>query len=71
MNLLRSRLLLRQETADHNDRNSKRKQQSGSGNRASQKIRTVAYQRGEVKNHLNGKRMKLVDFERGLLDRLH
>jgi len=71
LELLRSRLSEHYAQAVDSERNQNRRLQQGSGNRASQKVRTVAYQRGEVVNHLNGKRIKIRDFENGEIDRLH
>lgn len=49
--------------------NKKRRKQIGSGMR-SDKIRTVAEQRGRVENHLNGKRMKIDAYFRGELEKI-
>lgn len=70
LNALMARLAARQENKAARDRNSKRKGQVGTGMR-SDKIRTVAYQRGRVENHVNGKRMKIRDYEKGLVELLH
>lgn len=51
-------------------RNSKRREQIGSGER-SDKIRTVAEQRGRVECHRTGKRMRIAKYERGFIDELH
>ena len=51
-------------------RNSRRREQIGTGMR-SDKIRTVAEQRGRVENHINGKRMKISRYERGFVEELH
>jgi peptide chain release factor 1 len=68
--LLRSRLLTEKQRRADDSRNRERKSQVGRGMR-SDKIRTVAYQRKRVENHLNGKRMKIRDYEKGMVDKLH
>ena len=67
---LRARLLKVQVAAQHSSSNLNRKKQVGTGMR-SDKIRTIAYQRGRVENHINGKRMKIRDYERGMIDKIH
>jgi len=67
---LKARLVERQANAETRSRNSNRKAQLGTGER-SDKIRTVAYQRGRVENHVNGKRMQIRDYERGEVDKIH
>jgi peptide chain release factor 1 len=69
LGVLRTRVAQRAEGAARAERNSKRKEQVGSGMRAD-KIRTVAEQRGRVENHLTGRRIPLKDYERGNLARL-
>jgi len=64
---LRARLIQRRERKATKGRNLNRKKQVGTGMR-SDKIRTIAYQRGRVENHINGKRMKIRDYERGMID---
>ena len=67
---LRARLISREKERTSDSRNGKRKSQVGTGMR-SDKIRTVAYQRGRVENHVNGKRMKIRDYEKGIIEELH
>lgn len=67
---LKARLLRVQAATQHQGRNSNRKKQVGTGMR-SDKIRTIAYQRGRVENHVNGKRMKIRNYERGEVDKIH
>ena len=67
---LSARLAERRTSADTQRRNSNRKAQLGTGER-SDKVRTIAYQRGRVESHINGKRMKIRDYEKGEVDRLH
>lgn len=68
--VLRARLLEAEKTKAQLERNSARKQQIGSSER-SDKIRTVAYQRGRVENHVNGKRISIDRYERGFVDELY
>jgi len=70
LGVLKARLSQVQATTQHRKRNSKRKDQVGTGMR-SDKIRTFAEQRGRVEDHRNGKRIKIRDFENGEIDRLH
>ena len=70
LGVLRARLTKVQAAAQHRGRNSNRKKQVGTGMR-SDKIRTIAYQRGRVENHVTGKRMKIRDYERGMIDKIH
>jgi peptide chain release factor 1 len=67
---LKARLMKVQVATKHQGRNLNRKKQVGTGMR-SDKIRTIAYQRGRVENHINGKRMKIRDYERGEIDKIH
>jgi len=67
---LTARLVARAEKLANDRRNGKRKSQLGTGMR-SDKIRTYAEQRGRVENHLNGKRMKIRDYDKGMIDLLH
>jgi peptide chain release factor 1 len=67
---LKARLVQRRQRTVAKDRNSKRKKQVGTGMR-SDKIRTIAYQRGRVENHVTGKRMKIRAYERGEVDKIH
>jgi peptide chain release factor 1 len=67
---LKARLLSAQVATQHQGRNSNRKGQVGTGMR-SDKIRTYAEQRGRVENHTNGERVKIRDYEKGEVDRLH
>jgi peptide chain release factor 1 len=67
---LKARLLSAQVATQHQGRNSKRKDQVGTGMR-SDKIRTYAEQRGRVESHTNGKRMPIRDYEKGEVERLH
>lgn len=67
---LKARIIQSRKEKVESDRNSSRKQQVGTGQR-SDKIRTVAYQRGRVENHLNGKRMSIREYERGEVDSIH
>lgn len=67
---LRARIIeMRRGKADDR-RNGKRKSQVGTGMR-SDKIRTLAYQRGRVECHKTGKRMKIRDYEKGMIDLIH
>lgn len=52
------------------ERNSKRRDQIGTGLRG-RKIRTVAEQRGRVENHETGKRIRISRYERGFLEELY
>ena len=70
LGVLKARLGQVQAATQHRKRNSKRKGQVGTGMR-SDKIRTYAEQRGRVENHTNGKQMKISDYEKGEVDRLH
>jgi peptide chain release factor 1 len=67
---LKARIIESRRNADSANRNSNRKGQLGTGER-SDKIRTIAYQRGRVENHVNGKRMQIRDYERGAIDEIH
>jgi len=67
---LMARLADRREQSTARDRNSKRKSQLGTGMR-SDKIRTYAEQRGRVESHVNGKRCKLRDYDKGFVELLH
>ncbi len=67
---LKARLLKVQAATQHRGRNLNRKKQVGTGMR-SDKIRTIAYQRGRVECHITGKRMKIRDYERGMIDKIH
>lgn len=69
MALLRARLAEHQTTKDQRDRNGARRGQIGSGQR-SDKIRTIAWQRGRVENHTNGKRLSVDRYERGFVDEI-
>ncbi|MGD9725441.1 MAG: peptide chain release factor-like protein [Nitrospiraceae bacterium] len=69
LNALMARLAARQENKAARDRNKRRKGQVGTGMR-SDKIRTIAYQRDRVENHLNGKRMSIKRYERGYVDEI-
>lgn len=51
-------------------RNSKRRSHVGTGER-SDKIRTIAEQRGRVENHISGKRMKISRYERGFIEEIY
>lgn len=64
---LKARIIETRKNKATADRNSNRKKQVGTGER-SDKIRTCAYQRGRVENHLNGKRISIRDYERGAVD---
>jgi peptide chain release factor 1 len=64
---LRARLADRLRTDAANSRNGDRRAQVGSGQR-SDKIRTVAVQRGRVENHANGRRTSIDRYERGFLE---
>jgi len=68
--VIKARLVEQSKHAETEKRNSNRKAQLGTGER-SDKIRTIAYQRGRVESHTNGKRMKIRDYEKGEVDRLH
>lgn len=67
---LMARLAAKQLDAAARDRNSKRQKQVGTGMR-SDKIRTYAEQRGRVESHTNGKRCKIRDYDKGMVDLLH
>lgn len=67
LSALMARLAARAQKSTDDRRNGKRKSQVGTGMR-SDKVRTIAYQRGRVENHANGKRMKIRDYERGMID---
>jgi peptide chain release factor 1 len=67
---LMARLVDRAEKSTNDRRNGKRKSQVGTGMR-SDKIRTYAEQRGRVENHLNGKRAKIRDYDKGFVELLH
>lgn len=64
MTVLRARLADGAREKAEADRNGQRKSQIGSGQR-SDKIRTCAFQRGRVENHLNGKRVQLERYLKG------
>ena len=70
LSALRARLINREKERANDSRNGKRRSQVGTGQR-SDKIRTIAYQRCRVENHTNGKRMKIRDYERGMIDKIH
>lgn len=67
---LKARIIEQRKNTDNASRNSNRKAQLGTGER-SDKIRTLAYQRDRVENHVNGKRMPIRDYERGAVDQIH
>jgi peptide chain release factor 1 len=67
---LRARLSQRLQEQATASSNSKRKRQLGTGAR-SDKIRTVAEQRGRVECHKTGKRMKIGRYERGFIEEIH
>lgn len=67
---LMARLANREKESTNDRRNGKRKSQVGTGMR-SDKIRTFAEQRKRVENHLNGKRCKIRDYEKGMIDLIH
>ena len=64
MTVLRARLAEDARVKAASGANDQRRSQIGSGQR-SDKIRTVAYQRGRVENHLNGRRMLIDRYLRG------
>ena len=70
LSALRARLINREKERANDSRNGKRRSQVGTGQR-SDKIRTIAYQRCRVENHTNGKRMKIRDYEKGAIDKIH
>jgi len=70
LSALRARILAKREGKANDRRNGKRKSQVGTGMR-SDKVRTIAYQRGRVENHVNGKRMKIRNYERGMIEEIH
>ena len=70
LSALKARLVERARHAETERRNSNRKAQLGTGER-SDKVRTIAYQRGRVESHVNGKRMKIRDYEKGFIEELH
>ena len=70
LSTLRARLSERRRAGIAKQRNNDRQQQVGTGMR-SDKVRTVAEQRGRVENHSNGKRMKIRRYLRGYLEELH
>lgn len=69
LDVLRSRLLQLQQTKDQAGRNSKRRQQLGSGMRGD-KVRTIALQRDQVTDHRTGRRMSAKKYLRGGVDGL-
>jgi peptide chain release factor 1 len=70
LSALRARILVKRQEKVNQGRNRNRKRQVGTGMR-SDKVRTIAYQRKRVENHLNGKRMKIRDYERGMIEKIH
>jgi peptide chain release factor 1 len=70
LSALRARILAKRQEKANLGRNCNRKRQVGTGMR-SDKVRTIAYQRARVENHLNGKRMKIRDYERGMIEKIH
>lgn len=66
---LRARLAERRRSSAEAQRNTSRKQQVGSGER-SDKIRTIAQQRGRVENHVTGKRLALDRYLRGYVEEI-
>jgi len=70
LSALKARLIDHRERSATKKRNSKRKDQVGTGNRASMKVRTVYAQRGFVVDHRSGKRVRYKDYERGHLEDL-
>lgn len=64
MTVLRARLVESAQAKAAAGANSQRRTQIGTGAR-SDKVRTVAFQRGRVENHLNGKRMLIDRYLRG------
>lgn len=67
---LMARLADRAKQSTNDRRNSNRKSQVGTGMRAD-KIRTYAEQRKRVENHVNGKRCKIRDYDKGFVELLH
>lgn len=64
MAVLRARLEERAQATAATSANDQRRAQVGTGQR-SDKIRTVAFQRGRVENHLNGRRMQIDRYLKG------
>lgn len=70
LSALKARLVEQTRNAETERRNSNRKAQLGTGER-SDKVRTIAYQRGRVECHKTGKRMPIKRYEQGYVDELH
>lgn len=69
MAAIQARLAEQQAGAASARRNARRSSQIGTGMR-SDKIRTIAEQRGRVENHINGKRMSIKDYFRGHIGKI-
>lgn len=67
--ILRTKLLAAKASGELAAHNAMRKGQIGSGQRAD-KRRTVAHQRGDVHDHVTGKRMELARYLKGFLEDL-
>lgn len=69
LGVLRARLYDREHSRVHGDRNNRRRSQIGGGARG-YKRRTVAVQRGQVTDHVTGKRTTTKSYLRGGVDDL-
>jgi len=67
--LLNSKLEELDRQTRSNDKNSSRKNQIGSGMRGD-KIRTIAIQRDQVTNHVNGKKMSAKKYMKGFIEEI-
>lgn len=70
MALLRTKLLVEQESKTSQEANQDRKQQVGSGMRGD-KIRTIRVFDNQVKDHMTKKKMRFSDYERGQVELLY
>jgi peptide chain release factor 1 len=64
LGILKARLKEQKDNLIENSRNADRKKQVGLGQRGD-KIRTIAFQRDQVTNHLNGKRINIAKYLKG------
>lgn len=69
LSLLKARLFEQQESVKHQKQNKKRKKQIGSGMRGD-KIRTIRVFDNQVKNHLNNKKMRFSQYEKGFINEI-
>ena len=58
------------EEKEHNERNSNRRSQIGSGMRAD-KVRTVQVKNNQVVDHRTKKKVSFKDYQRGCIEKLH